>query len=46
MLNVFRNNYLSLVFSIGLLVTVALLVTGCDQGSEQSSVYHKVNEQI
>ncbi len=46
MLNVFRKNYLSLVFSIGLLVTVALLVTGCDQDSEQSSVCHKVNGPI
>ncbi len=46
MLNVFRKNYLSLVFSIGLLVTVAILVTGCDQDSEQSSVCHKVNGPI
>ena len=46
MLNVFKNNYLSLTFSIGLLVTVVLLVTGCDQDSEQSSVCQKVNGPI
>ena len=46
MLNVFRNDYLSLVFSISLLVTVALLVTGCEQDLEQSSLYHKINGPI